>query len=125
MAPIPPTSGLSAQCAPVKYSDSKPPRMMVCFKPAMVLIHASPHSREAKNQLCPRRPRSYSYIGNVAVLDVFDKPIDDCDVVMKWLFYKIVGSLALLCALPIMAIVAIAIKLDTRGPVLFKQMRSS
>jgi hypothetical protein len=31
---------LSAQCAPVKYSDSKPPRMMVCFKPAMVLVHA-------------------------------------------------------------------------------------
>jgi hypothetical protein len=21
-------------CAPVKYSDSKPPRMIVCFKPA-------------------------------------------------------------------------------------------
>jgi Undecaprenyl-phosphate glucose phosphotransferase len=69
------------------------------------------------------RPRSYSYIGNVAVLDVFDKPIADWDVVMKWLFDKIVGSLALLCALPIMAIIAIAIKLDSRGPVLFKQKR--
>ena len=69
------------------------------------------------------RPRSYSYIGNVAVLDMFDKPIADWDVVMKWLFDKIVGSLALLCALPIMAIIAIAIKLDSRGPVLFKQKR--
>src|SRR5579859_6936385 len=69
------------------------------------------------------RPRSYSYLGNVAVLDVFDKPIADWDVVMKWLFDKIVGSLALLCALPIMAIVAIAIKLDSRGPILFKQKR--
>jgi Undecaprenyl-phosphate glucose phosphotransferase len=69
------------------------------------------------------RPRSYSYIGNVAVLDVFDKPIADWDVVMKWLFDKIVGSLALVCALPIMAIIAIAIKLDSRGPVLFKQKR--
>ncbi len=69
------------------------------------------------------RPRSYSYIGNVAVLDVFDKPIADWDVVMKWLFDKIVGSLALLCALPIMAVIAIAIKLDSRGPVLFKQKR--
>ena len=69
------------------------------------------------------RPRSYSYIGNVPVLDVFDKPIADWDVVMKWLFDKIVGSLALLCALPIMAIVALAIKLDSRGPVLFRQKR--
>src|SRR5215475_612411 len=34
------------------------------------------------------RPRSYSYIGNVPVLDVFDKPITDWDVVMKWLFDK-------------------------------------
>ena len=69
------------------------------------------------------RPRSYSYVGNVPVLDVFDKPIADWDVVMKWLFDKIVGSLALVCALPIMAVVAIAIKLDSRGPVLFKQKR--
>src|SRR6185503_15384163 len=29
------------------------------------------------------RPRSYSYIGNVPVLDVFDRPIADWDVVMK------------------------------------------
>ena len=50
------------------------------------------------------RPRSYSYVGNVPVLDVFDKPIADWDVVMKWLFDKIVGSLALICALPIMAV---------------------
>ena len=40
------------------------------------------------------RPRSYSYIGNVPVLDVFDRPIADWDVVMKWLFDKIVGTLA-------------------------------
>ena len=69
------------------------------------------------------RPRSYSYVGNVPVLDIFDKPIADWDVVMKWLFDKIVGSLALICAAPIMLLVAIAIKLDSRGPVFFKQKR--
>ena len=69
------------------------------------------------------RPRSYSYIGSVPVLDVFDRPIADWDVVMKWLFDKIVGGLALLAALPVMAVVAIAIKLDSRGPILFKQKR--
>jgi Undecaprenyl-phosphate glucose phosphotransferase len=69
------------------------------------------------------RPRSYSYIGSVPVLDVFDRPIADWDVVMKWLFDKLVGGLALLAALPVMAIVALAIKLDSRGPVLFKQKR--
>lgn len=69
------------------------------------------------------RPRSYSYIGSVPVLDVFDRPIADWDVVMKWLFDKIVGGLALLAGLPVMAIVAIAIRLDSRGPVLFRQKR--
>jgi len=69
------------------------------------------------------RPRSYSYIGKVPVLDVVDRPIADWDVVMKWLFDKIIGGLILLCALPLMAIIAIAIKLDSRGPVLFKQRR--
>jgi FlaA1/EpsC-like NDP-sugar epimerase len=38
------------------------------------------------------RPRSYSFVGNVAVLDIFDKPIADWDVVTKWLFDKIVGT---------------------------------
>jgi hypothetical protein len=61
------------------------------------------------------RPRSYSYIGNVPVLDIFDKPIADWDVVMKWLFDKIVGSLALICAAPIMLLIALAIKLDSKG----------
>jgi Undecaprenyl-phosphate glucose phosphotransferase len=69
------------------------------------------------------RPRSYSYIGSVPVLDVFDKPITDWDVVMKWLFDKVVGSLMLLGALPVMALTALAIKLDSRGPVFFKQKR--
>ena len=69
------------------------------------------------------RPRSYSYVGDVPVLDVFDKPIADWDVVMKWLFDKIVGSLALLVALPVMLAVANAIKLESRGPILFKQKR--
>jgi len=69
------------------------------------------------------RPRSYSYIGNVPVIDIYDKPIADWDVVMKWLFDKIVGALALICVSPIMLAVAVAIKLDSKGPVLFRQRR--
>ena len=69
------------------------------------------------------RPRSYSYIGSVPVLDIFDRPIADWDVVMKWLFDKIIGTLVLICAAPIMLLIALAIKLDSKGPVLFKQRR--
>ena len=69
------------------------------------------------------RPRSYSYFGAVPVLDVFDRPIADWDVVVKWLFDKIVGTLALIALSPVMLAVAIAVKLDSRGPVLFRQKR--
>ena len=69
------------------------------------------------------RPRSYSYLGTVPVIDVFDRPIADWDIVMKWLFDKIVGMLALICLSPLMLLVALAIKLDSKGPVFFKQRR--
>ena len=69
------------------------------------------------------RPRSYSYLGAVPTLDVFEAPITDWDLVMKWLFDRLVGALILLLALPVMALVALAIKLDSPGPVLFRQKR--
>ncbi len=69
------------------------------------------------------RPRSYSYIGSVPVLDVFDRPIADWDHVLKWLFDKIVGSILLVLCSPILLAAAFAVKLETRGPVLFRQKR--
>jgi len=96
-------------------------RILAMLKKLWVLpvdIRLSAHSNKLRF-----RPRSYSYIGTVPVLDVFDRPIADWDVVMKWLFDKIVGGLMLIAALPVMAAIAVAIKLDSRGPVLFKQKR--
>jgi len=69
------------------------------------------------------RPRSYSYLGAVPTLDMFEAPITDWDLVMKWLFDRLVGGLILLVALPVMALVALAIKLDSPGPILFRQKR--
>ena len=69
------------------------------------------------------RPRSYSYIGDVPVLDVFDKPIADWDVVLKAVFDRIVGSILLILLAPIMALIAIGVKMTSKGPVLFKQIR--
>ncbi len=69
------------------------------------------------------RPRSYSYIGTVPVLDIFDKPIADWDVVIKLIFDKILGSLCLVLLSPVMLLTALAIKLDSKGPVFFKQQR--
>jgi Undecaprenyl-phosphate glucose phosphotransferase len=96
-------------------------RILQMLKKLWVLpvdIRLSAHSNKLRF-----RPRSYSYVGNVPVLDVHDRPITDWDVVMKWLFDKIVGTVALIALAPLMLIVAAAIKLDSKGPVLFKQRR--
>ena len=69
------------------------------------------------------RPRNYSYIAGMPVFDMADKPIADWDVVLKWLFDKGVGALMLVLLFPVMALVALAVKLDSRGPIFFKQRR--
>jgi Undecaprenyl-phosphate glucose phosphotransferase len=68
-------------------------------------------------------PGTYSRIGNVAMIDLLEKPIADWGSVAKWTFDKIVGGLALLLLAPLMIAIAVAIKLDSRGPVLFRQKR--
>ena len=69
------------------------------------------------------RPRTYSYIGNVPFIDVTDKPISEWGYVKKWLFDKIAAGLALILLAPVMAVIALLIKLDSKGPVLFRQKR--
>ena len=69
------------------------------------------------------RPRSYSYLGEVPTLDVSEAPITDWDLVMKWMFDHVVGAIVLCLTAPVMALVALAIKLDSPGPVLFRQKR--
>ena len=68
-------------------------------------------------------PRTYSRVGTVSMIDLHDAPIADWGRVSKWLFDKIVGTTALLLLAPLMAAIAVAIKLDSRGPVLFRQKR--
>ncbi|MGH6817239.1 MAG: undecaprenyl-phosphate glucose phosphotransferase [Methylovirgula sp.] len=69
------------------------------------------------------RPHSYSYIGTVPLIDIFDKPIADWDLVLKYCFDRIVGAILLVLLSPLMAAAALAIKLDSSGPILFKQKR--
>ena len=66
---------------------------------------------------------TYSRVGNVAMIDLIEKPIADWGMVGKWAFDMIVATLALILLAPVMAAVALAIKLDSRGPILFRQKR--
>jgi Undecaprenyl-phosphate glucose phosphotransferase len=96
-------------------------RVLSLLKKLWVLpvdIRLSAHS----NQL-QFRPRSYSYIGSVPMLDIFDKPINDWDSVAKRAFDVVFSLVGIILLSPVMIATAIAIKLDSKGPVLFKQKR--
>ena len=96
-------------------------RVLQLLKKVWVLpvdIRLSAHTNQLRF-----RPRSYSYVGQVPFLDVFDKPIADWDGVMK----RGLDLGATVCALvllsPLMLLTAIAVKLDSPGPVFFRQKR--
>jgi exopolysaccharide biosynthesis polyprenyl glycosylphosphotransferase len=57
------------------------------------------------------------------MIDLHDKPITDWGTVSKWMFDKVFAALALVLLAPVMICVAVAIKLESRGPVLFRQKR--
>jgi Undecaprenyl-phosphate glucose phosphotransferase len=69
------------------------------------------------------RPHSYSYIGTVPLIDIYDRPIADWDLVLKYCFDRVAGAILLALLSPVMAVAAVAIKLDSKGPILFRQKR--
>ncbi|KAB2847822.1 MAG: undecaprenyl-phosphate glucose phosphotransferase [Hyphomicrobiaceae bacterium] len=96
-------------------------RIASLLKPLLVLpadVRLAAHSSPLRLS-----PRAYSWISSIPMLDIADKPIADWDHVQKWLFDKLLGLLTLTLAGPLMALIAIAIRLDSKGPVLFRQKR--
>lgn len=96
-------------------------RVLALLKKVWILpvdIRLSAHTNKLRF-----RPRSYSYVGSVPFLDVCDKPIADWDSVMKRGFDILFGFLALIVLSPIMLAAVIAIKLESKGPILFRQKR--
>ncbi|QFI65818.1 undecaprenyl-phosphate glucose phosphotransferase [Sinorhizobium alkalisoli] len=69
------------------------------------------------------RPRSYSHVGKVPMLDIFDKPIADWDSVAKRCFDVFFSLVALAMLWPVMLGAAVAVKLTSPGPIIFKQKR--
>ncbi len=69
------------------------------------------------------RDRAYQYIGDVPFLPVFDKPISDWGAALKTLFDRVAAALLILVLSPVLAAVALGVKLTSRGPVLFRQTR--
>jgi len=69
------------------------------------------------------RNRGASFIGTVPFVDVVAKPIADWDMVAKRTFDLVFATSAIIALFPVMIAAAIAVKLESKGPVLFKQKR--
>ena len=67
--------------------------------------------------------RAYTHIGSVPMLAVMDRPLTDWSRAVKNIEDRVVGACLLLAAAPVMLLAAIAVRLDSKGPVLFKQKR--
>ncbi|CAN5573286.1 undecaprenyl-phosphate glucose phosphotransferase [soil metagenome] len=66
---------------------------------------------------------SISDVAGIPVVDINSSPISGMNRIMKDVEDRILGGIILILISPIMAAVAIAIRLESKGPVLFKQER--
>jgi putative colanic acid biosynthesis UDP-glucose lipid carrier transferase len=66
---------------------------------------------------------SITEVAGFPVINLMDSPLSGINAVVKALEDKILATLILLLASPIMILIAIGVKLSSPGPVLFKQKR--
>jgi Undecaprenyl-phosphate glucose phosphotransferase len=66
---------------------------------------------------------NYSTLAEIPMLDVVNKPLDEWKYVLKAVEDKTLGLLFLALFSPLMLLIALAIKLESNGPVLFRQKR--
>ena len=80
-------------------------------------------------RLCPEgvafqfSDRAYSEMRGVGMLNIYDRPMSHWSSVIKSIEDRGLAVLLLIFVIPLMAAIAIAIKLDSRGSFLFKQRR--
>ena len=67
--------------------------------------------------------KTYSYVGDLPVFDIADRPLSDWNLVFKWVFDRTVALAAIILLSPVMLATAIAVKATSKGPILFRQQR--
>lgn len=78
----------------------------------------------APESVCFEYPdHGFMRVGHVPMLQVFERPMSGWSYVAKAIEDRALAALMLLFAGPLLLLIALAIKLDSRGPVFFKQVR--
>ena len=69
------------------------------------------------------KQRAYSYIGAMPFVKLSERPISGWRFVRKRIFDIVVSALMIIALAPLMIVTAIKIKMDSKGPVFFRQKR--
>ena len=67
--------------------------------------------------------RAYTYLGNLPLLSVFDRPLKGWSLFQKEALDRVLAMLGIIALAPVMLGVALAVKLESKGPVIFRQKR--
>jgi putative colanic acid biosynthesis UDP-glucose lipid carrier transferase len=70
-----------------------------------------------------RPPKALLDYEGLTVLELESRPLEGWGTIVKVLEDRIIGSLALVVLMPVLFLIALAIKIESRGPILFKQRR--
>ncbi len=68
-------------------------------------------------------PEAYTHIGDLPLLSVFNRPLGGWAAFVKAVFDRIVAAAMIVAFAPVMAATALAVRLESKGPALFKQKR--
>jgi Undecaprenyl-phosphate glucose phosphotransferase len=67
--------------------------------------------------------RGVSFVGDVALLGIVERPITSWNAVIKWFEDKVLSASLLVLLAPVMLLIALLIKLESRGSIFFVQER--
>ena len=66
---------------------------------------------------------AYTYLGKLPLLSVFDRPLKGWSLFQKEALDRLLALIAIVLLAPVMAGVALAVKLESPGPLIFRQRR--
>jgi Undecaprenyl-phosphate glucose phosphotransferase len=67
--------------------------------------------------------RGIGETGSARTIEIIDRPLKDWGGVVKWVEDKVLATVGLIAFMPLFLLIAIAIKLESPGPVFFRQRR--
>jgi Undecaprenyl-phosphate glucose phosphotransferase len=68
-------------------------------------------------------PHAYTYIGDLPLLSLFERPLNGWDQFMKDTLDRAIALIAIIVLSPVMLVVALAVRCESKGPIIFRQKR--